>query len=263
MRLAVLSDEISTDIETALRVCADLGVREVELRNVGDSNVVWHDPTSHRQIRESLQAGGFDCPVIASPFLKTDAPEVQWEELERSFAAAHALGAGTVRAFTWLREERPEDRDDQLVEVLQEAQRRTAAAGLVLGLENEHACNIATGQEAKRILDRLSGPGLGAIWDPGNQAMMGSRPFPDGYQAVRGRVVHVHVKDFRDGRWSKIGTGDIDYQGQLRALAADGYQGSLSVETHYWLENGDRIGATRENVAALRAVAAEVGVTLQ
>jgi sugar phosphate isomerase/epimerase len=262
MRLAVISDEISTDLDTALDVCEELGVTVVELRQVGDDNVVWHDHGGLNRIRESLRAGGFTCPVIASPFMKTDPPDVQWEALERSFIAAHALGAGIVRTFGWLREENPEQRDDQLVEVLGEAWRRSAAAGLSLALENEHACNIATGQEARRILDRVPELGLGAIWDPGNQAILGSTPFPNGYEAVRERVMHVHVKDVRDRTWVKIGTGVIDYAGQLRALDADGYGGCLSVETHYRLRDGDREGATRENVAALREVAAAAGVTV-
>jgi sugar phosphate isomerase/epimerase len=263
MRLAVISDEISTELGTALRVCEELGVTVVELRQVGDDNVIWHDRAGLKRISDSLRAGGFTCPVIASPFMKTDPPDVQWEALERSFAAAHALGAEIVRTFGWLREENPEQRDGQLVDMLSEARRRTAAAGLSLALENEHACNISTGQEARRILDRVPEPELGVVWDPGNQAILGSTPFPDGYEAVRERVMHVHVKDVRDGRWAKIGTGVIDYLGQLRALAADGYDGCLSVETHYWLGDGDRVGATRESVAALRDLASAAGVTLR
>jgi sugar phosphate isomerase/epimerase len=261
VRLGVISDEISPDLDEALRVCGELGIHEVELRQVGDASVIWHDDASLGRIGDALRAGGFTCPAIGSPFLKTDAPQVRWDELERSFVASNAVGAGIVRTFSWLREENPKARDDELVEVLIEACRRTEAAGLVLALENEHACNIATGQEARRILERV--PSLGVIWDPGNQAMLGLKPFPDGYDAVRERVLHVHVKDVRDGSWAKIGAGVIDYGGQLRALAADGYTGCISIETHYRLDDWDLEGATRETVAGLRERAAVAGVALE
>src|SRR3712207_6988485 len=64
--------------------------------------------------------------------------------------------------------------------------------------------------------------------------MLGSRPFPDGYDHIRGRIAHVHLKDVDEkGNWVKVGTGVIDYPGQLHALAEDGYASVLSLETHY------------------------------
>lgn len=260
MRLSVITDEISQDLDRALVVCGELGLREVELREVGGSSVVRLDRAELAGISRAFRSGGFSCPVIASPFLKTPPHQVDWDVLERSFEAAHALDAGMVRTFSWLRQAEPSGLNNRLVEVLAEAHARTLAAGLTLALENEHACTIATGAEARPLLDSL--PGLGLIWDPGNEAMAGSRPFPGGYEAVRDRVLHVHLKDVGGGAWVRIGSGEIDYGGQLRALADDGYSGCLSVETHYSLADGGREPATRECVAALRAIAGSVGVVL-
>jgi len=260
MRLSVISDEISPDLDAALRVCEELAVRCVELRVVSDHNVVWHDAAGLRRAARALAAGGFDCPVIASPFLKTPRPEVEWEALERSFAAAHAVGAGIVRTFSWLRDGGPAP-----VEVLQEALERTAAAGLALALENEHACTVATGAESAAVLASIPDRRLGVIWDPGNEARLrlGPPAFPDGYAAVRDRVLHVHVKDAGpNGEWVRPGAGAVGWAGQLRALARDGYAGCLSVETHYTLPEGGREAATRECVAALRGIAAAAGTGL-
>jgi L-ribulose-5-phosphate 3-epimerase len=263
MRLGVLTDEISQDLDSALAVCEELGLREVELRSVAGRNVVEHDRASLRAVRDALAAGGFGCPVIASPFLKTPPHQVDWDTLERSFDVAHLVEAGMVRTFSWLRDGEDAEAEKRLVEVLAGALERTAAAGLRLVLENEHACTVATGAEAGRVLRALPDDCFGLIWDPGNEARMGSIPYPDGYAQVRHRVAHVHVKDAdRDGRWVRVGAGVIDYPGQLAALAADGYTGCLSIETHYSLgpDGGER--ATRECVAALRDLAAEAEVTL-
>ena len=88
-------------------------------------------------------------------------------------------------------------------------------------------------------------PALRAIWDPGNDYVSGGVPYPDGYRAVLPYIVHVHVKDaaVEDPatgltRWACIGTGEVDYAGQIAALRRDGYRGALSVETH-WRKPGD------------------------
>jgi L-ribulose-5-phosphate 3-epimerase len=261
MRLCVVSDEISQDLDSALVVCEQLGLHEVELRTIAGRNVVDHDPASLRAVRDALAAGGFGCPVIASPFLKTPPHQVDWDTLERSFEVAHVMGAGMVRTFSWLRAGADAESGKRLVEVLARALERTDAAGLRLLLENEHACTVATGAEAAHVLRALPDDRFGLIWDPGNEARLGSTPYPDGYAQVRHRVVHVHVKDAgRDGQWVRVGAGVIDYRGQLAALAADGFAGCLSIETHYRLGPDDGEGATRECVAALRDLAAQAEV---
>ncbi len=281
MCLSVITDEISQDLGLALGVCADLGIRTVELRAVGGTNIVSHDLGSLQRIKSTLADGDFDVCAISSPFLKCHlydggAPrgamhsatpasrEEQWGILESSLRVARLLGAPVVRAFSFWRAEKPEEVREEVADVLSEAARHAESAGLVLGLENEHTCNIGTGIEAGWVLGRIASPSLGVIWDPGNEAMLGSRPFPAGYGHIRGRIAHVHLKDVDvEGNWVRVGTGVIDYPGQLRALAEDGYAGVLSLETHYEVAEGGLEGATRESVAALRELCGRAGVELQ
>jgi L-ribulose-5-phosphate 3-epimerase len=158
----------------------------------------------------------------------------------------------------------PEVVRDEVAGVIAEAARRTEAAGLTLGIENEHACNLATGAETRWVLDRIPSPALGVIWDPGNEAVMDSEPFPGGYDQVRDRVVHIHLKDAdENGNWTKMGTGIIDYRGQFRALAEDGYAGLLSLETHYEAPDGGAETATRESLAAILEFCEGAGIRLQ
>ena len=280
MRLSVITDEISQNLEAALGVCEDLGVGTVELRAVGGANIVSHDQSSLERIRATLRDRDFDVCAISSPFLKCHlrgdgtprgtthfaAPasrEEQWDVLERSLSVARLLGAPVVRAFSFWRVPDPASVREEVARVLAEAVERAQGAGLELALENEHECNVGTGAEARWVLDRIPSPSFGLVWDPGNEAMMGSEPFPGGYSHVRGRVTHVHLKDVDDkGNWTKAGTGIIDYPGHLRALAEDGYAGVLSLETHYEVPGGGLEGATRESVAAIRALCEQAGVEL-
>ncbi|EFH81621.1 sugar phosphate isomerase/epimerase family protein [Ktedonobacter racemifer] len=281
MRLSIVTDEISQDLKQALHVCRDLRVDMVELRKVEGKDIVFHDTASLMRIQSLLRDQGFRVCSIASPFLKcplwselaltarTKEQAREWDLLQRSFEVATLFGAPLVRTFSFLRIPDPTTIRPVLLEVIAEAARLTEEAGLKLVLENEHACNIATGEEAGWLLQRLPADTFGVIWDPGNEAYVGSSPFPAGYQHVRGRVLHIHVKDAiyppdapQQRRFVKMGTGSIDYVGQFRALAEDGYTGTISLETHYIHPNGGREQATRESFAALYQMLQEAEVAL-
>ncbi|MDQ4127453.1 MAG: sugar phosphate isomerase/epimerase, partial [Actinomycetota bacterium] len=268
------------DLARALDVCEDEGVGTVELRAVGGLNIVSHDDDSLEEIWAMLDRRGFRVGAIASPFLKCHlqgegVPEgathfaapasraEQWSILDRSFEVARLFGAPLVRGFSFWRLPDPEAVREEVAAVIVEAAERTGTAGLTLGIENEHACNLATGAETRWVLDRAPSPTLGVIWDPGNEAVMDSEPFPGGYEQVRGRIVHVHLKDADEhGNWTKMGSGIIDYAGQFRALAEDGYEGLLSLETHYEVPDGGAEKATRESLAAIRGLCKEAGIRL-
>ena len=280
MQLSVITDEISQHLESALDVCDQAGVKTIELRAIDGVSIVEHDEARLARIKSILDGRGLRVCAIASPFLKSHvysdglpsgemhsaaaaSRDQQWTILESALRAARVLGAPMVRAFSFWRLPNPEIAREELVAVLTEALRRAEAAGIKLGLENEYACNVATGAEAGWVLRRIPSPTFGIIWDPGNEAKLGSRPFPDGYAHIRGRVIHVQLKDLdAQGNWTRIGTGAIDYVGQLRALAADGYEGALSLETHYTIPNGGSAGASRESLAAIRDLCAQAGVPL-
>jgi L-ribulose-5-phosphate 3-epimerase len=280
MRLCVITDEISQDLARALDVCEEEGVWTVELRAVGEANIVSHDDESLKKVKALIDERGFRVGGIASPFLKCHlrgdgdpqgathfaaaaTRDNQWGILERSFEVARLFGAPLVRAFSFWRVPDPEDVREEVAAVIAEAAQRAEAAGLTLGIENEHACNLATGAETRWVLDRVPSPALGVIWDPGNEAVVGSEPFPGGYERVRHRTVHVHLKDTdENGNWTKMGTGIIDYSGQLRALDEDGYAGLLSLETHYETPEGGAEGATRESLAAIRELCEGAGIRL-
>jgi len=281
-RLGVITDEISEDLEHALAVCNDLNIREVELRSIWNTSIVEHNDDALGRIERMLADGGFAVCGIASPFLKCHIAgdgaaegrthsatqttrDQQWDVLARSLEVATRLNAPVVRTFSFWRVADPESVRDDILATLQDATERVRMAGKLLGLENEHACNIATGEEAAWYLERIPDATLGLIWDPGNEAALGHAPLPDGYNAVRDRIHHVHIKDATSlGEpvgFTVIGEGIIPYEDQFRLLKEDGYDGVLSLETHFDLEGG-REGATRACAAATREIAARAGLAL-
>ena len=256
MRLSVITDEVSDDMTLALRMLESFDVGAVEIRVFGGRNVTAHPPEDWRRLAVDLRAGGFDCPVVDSPFLKdTRAPSrstVDWSPLDRAIDAAGALGARTVRVFSGSRVFG--GGSDHLVDVLGEAVRRAAVAGLGIAVEIEPVCEIATAAEAVALADRARAPTWGYVLDPGNESYLTGRPADISAVAkLTPLISHVHVKDVDTGRDRvRVGTGVVGWADQLGTLRDCGYTGYLSMETP----------ATRESVASLRALAATAGIDL-
>jgi sugar phosphate isomerase/epimerase len=267
VQLSVITDEIDARLGPALDVCAELGIRAVELRTVDGIQIVDHAPVALRTIRAELDARGFHVCAIASPFLKCDRgddADAQERVHERALEAASVLSAPLVRAFAYWREPDPSAALAELGSALRRAATRASDDGVTLALENEHECNVASADEAQAALAASDSSGLRLIWDPGNAAMLDPGSFSGlgGVDKIDDRVAHVHVKDVSaSGEWTRVGTGVVDFAALLRHLAGVRYDGYLSFETHYQRDGSGEL-ATRDCIAALRSIAAQAHVEL-
>jgi sugar phosphate isomerase/epimerase len=286
IRPAVVTDEISQEFEHALDAMLEYGVRSAELRGLWGQNVLELSDTDRRRAKEALDRRGMTVCSIASPFgkckLRPDGEaghgplhlaverglDEQMQVLERATELARFFGTDLVRGFAfWKQGDLSEDVWAEIVAAFRAPVAFAEQEGIILGLENEHACMIGTGAEAGRLLRALDSPAFQAIWDPGNAFFAGERSFPDGYRAVADRLVHVHVKDAvrrPDGEaaWAIVGEGEIDYLGQFRALVADGYDSGVSLETHYRPPSGSTEEGSRLCLQAMLRLLRDAGATL-
>jgi len=267
--VAAITDEFSPDLEAAARAMSALGMTGAELRMVFGKNII--DLTDQEVDRATaiLHGHGLAVVSIASPVFKcvlTDAPEVDTRFQQDMFAAKHTLadqprlarraleiagrtGARIVRVFSFWRTVRPEACFDRIVEALAGLAELAAPAGVTIGIENEHACNLGTASETARLLAAVPHRNLQLLWDPANALVAGETPFPDGYGKLpASRIGHVHAKDCRvtghTPEWLELGTGSIDWTGQIAALRRDGYGGWFSLETHWRGPAGDKLEAS-------------------
>jgi sugar phosphate isomerase/epimerase len=275
MAPAVVTDEISQDFEHALDVMLEYGVRLAELRGLWDRNILDLTGAERHRAKAALDRRGMSVCSVASPLFKCklwpDEEAVagplhrarergrddQMTVLEQAIELARFFGTELVRCFAFWKQGPLTDRVwTEIERMFRPAVALMEREGLVLGLENEHACMIGTGAEAGRLIRQIDSPALRAIWDPGNAFCAGECSFPDGYRAVAGRIVHVHIKDAvrrPDGEtaWAVVGEGEIDYPGQFRALVADGYNRTVSLETHYRPPSGDLEEGSRRCLQAM------------
>src|ERR1039457_788275 len=263
--IAAITDEFSQDLETAIRTMAELGMTGAELRMLLGKNIIDLNDAEVAQASEIVSRHGLEIVSIASPLLKCvlpNSPEVDARFQQDVFAATHTFadqprladraleiaertGARIIRVFSYWRTVRPEACFERIARALEHLAGQAALHGRTIGLENEHACNIATGAETARLLEAVAHPNLKVVWDPANAYVSGEPPFPDGYRYLPvERIVHVHAKDCRVENhrpiWCAVGEGAIDWKGQIRALADDGYKGWISLETHWAGPRGDK-----------------------
>jgi len=172
--------------------------------------------------------------------------------LRRCIQLAHEFDTTLLRVFSfWRKDVLTPDLEDRIVDAFSEPLKIAEREGVTLVLENEHSCYIGTGAEAAHIASEINAPHFKLVWDPGNAFGAGEVPFPDGYEAVKPWMAHVHVKDARlvetaehgpQPQWCVVGEGEIDYVGQFAALKRDGYNGYVSLETHYVPKTGSGEG---------------------
>jgi L-ribulose-5-phosphate 3-epimerase len=268
--IAAITDEFSPLLADAIVGLKEIGMGGAELRVIDGKNIMDLTDDQLQQAKDKLDDAGLRVISIASPVLKCvlpNAPEVderfghdafaskhtfedQPRLIERAFYIAHFFGAKILRVFSYWRTKKPEICLERIVEALSQLALLGEKEGVVIGLENEHACNIGTASETALALEYIRHPNLKVVWDPANALVAGEDPFPGGYSLLpKGRIAHVHAKDchMHAGQpvWGPLGTRSVRWKEQIAALKADGYEGYLSLETHWPGPGGNKFEASR------------------
>ncbi len=264
--IAAITDEFSpADLDAALDAMADVGMTGAELRVVSGRNMIDLADDEVEAVRKAVEARGMTVVALASPLLKCVLPEsppldtrVQHDVFgspytyedqprltRRAFEIAERLGAGIIRVFSYWRTVEPARTFDRVADAVRVLAEESSKRGIVIGLENEHACNVGTGAEAGQLLAMVDHPAVKLVWDPANAFILGETPFPDGYAALPAdRIGHVHAKDCHVSghkpTWGPLGEMGVDWKGQIAALRRDGYRGWISLETHWTGPEGNK-----------------------
>jgi sugar phosphate isomerase/epimerase len=287
-RISVINDEISQDFDRACYVVArDFGLRWIELRAMWGKNVTDLNATQIDDARKLLAKYNLRVTDIASPLFKTDWPgaplspfgakgdmhgaaetvfKQQDDILARSIALARQFKTKKVRCFDFWRLDDVAPYRSAIDEKLRSAAEAAGKQGVLLVLENEQACNTATGREAARTMNAIPSPHFALNWDPANAVMCGELDaFPGGWQALpKNRIHHCHCKNAvrnAEGKivWSPVDKGFIDWTAQFRALKNSGYREAVSLETH-WKGSGSPEDSTRICWAGMKQALAESAI---
>lgn len=282
--VAVITDEFTQDFELICKTMQQMEIPALEVRTAWDKNIVDMSDDEVGEIKRLADAYGRTICGVASPVYKCTHPDGgaiderfeqdafhaahQFEDqpriLDRAVEIAARLEAPMIRVFTFWRTQNPAELTNAIIASLQAAVAAGEPRGVKIGVENEHACNIATAAEAAPVLAAIQSDYLGLVWDPANAYFAGAKAFPDDYRSVPvSRILHVHAKDgvmdYEAGRmaWGDVGAGKVGWTEHLAALVEDGYEGMLSLETHWSGPGGDKFkGSTICAESLKRLVAA-------
>ena len=286
-RLAVINDEITQDFEKACQIVSrDFGLHWIELRSMWNKNVTELDAKQVEDARKILDEHKLRVTDIASPLFKTDWPgaprssqsetrdqfhaefdaSAQDKLLERCLSLCKSFNTDRIRCFDYWRLDDQKPYRAAINAKLQQAAERCAKDNVILLLENEMSCNTATGEEAAAVLKAIPSKNFMLNWDPGNAAAIGSTPYPTGYESLpKERIGHCHCKDVvrkpdHKYDWAPVGSGIVDWVGQLQALQRDGFRYGLSLETH-WRGAGTPEASTRISMAGLKNTLTKAGIS--
>jgi sugar phosphate isomerase/epimerase len=276
-KLGVITDEADFDLDRTLRdFCPKYGLKWVEIREIaidGKHTYVYKSatPAQLKDIKQKLSDADVKLAVLDTAIYKDHLPGTtlakphpgdlnpsaaahsqQLEDLKRGADAAHALGIDRLRIFTFQRVVDPDSIFERIVEELHKALAVAKEHDVTLLVENEMSCNTGNGEETKKLFDAIKDRRLMHVWDPGNCDEAGEQPFPKAWDMLdHSRIGHIHLKDSTGKAWKPIGSGDIDFVGQFKALKKIKYAGTMSLETHYVNAAKDRFTSSVESMDGL------------
>jgi len=250
-RLAILTDEVSQELDDVLRFSKEFKLDGIEVRSLFGRAFKDLTRADLDLIAKKSRDAGLAIAGAATPVFKCnlDAPNEIAEHVElfkRSVEAAHILGTDLVRVFTFLRRSHPATSEDlaraashfpKLLDVVR-------GTNIRIGIENEASCIAGNGTETAefwRHLPESQSPQFGVVWDPCNCVYLegANDPIRDDFPPIADRVIHFHVKDAkREGakpalKCVELGKGSIDFPGHIRDLKKRGYRGWIVLETHW------------------------------
>lgn len=240
-KLGVITDEVSQDIFEAAEFAKKHGLDTLEIRSVNDRSPYALTDEDVAQIKKAATDNSLEVVAISSPLFKCDfddaeARKAQIEGFKRCVEIAKVLGAKLIRGFDfWNAGVSVEDRAAAYAPIIEICEKED----VYCAIEFDPSVHSSTPSLTAELVKAINHPRIGALYDPGNAIYSEPEvaPYPDGYNALKPYLSHVHIKDAAiiNGAADsvKVGTGVVDYLGLFKQLIADGYKGNVMLETHY------------------------------
>jgi Sugar phosphate isomerases/epimerases len=240
IQISAFADEIAADPREQVAVLQAEQIRWIDLRSAWNVNVLDLSDQQVAALQKVLHEAGIGVAAIASPLGKVSvesAADVQMDRLARAIELALAFGTRYIRVFSFYPPEHATGWSAQLRErvidhlrVMTELARQS---DIVLLHENEKEIYGDTIDRNVDILRSVNDPHFRSVLDPANYLQCTQEPYPTAYELTRPWLEYVHVKDVKpDGTLCVAGEGAARWPDLLRRLAADGYDGFLTLEPH-------------------------------
>ena len=239
LKLSAFADEISPELDEQIRVCREVGVTHMELRNVRGVNVLDFDKGLRDEIKSKLRDNGMGVICIGSPIGKVkinDPWPAHFDRFKVAVELAEKFDAPYVRIFSYYPPEAGGDMQQHRDEVLRRMSEKAEYVKdhtVTLLHENETGIFGDRGGSCFDLIVSVNSPRLRCAFDFANYVQVGESPLSN-WRRLKPYTAHIHVKDakMKDGTIVPAGQGD----GEIGRIIADawqsGYRGFLTLEPH-------------------------------
>lgn len=283
-KLGVITDGISREFEHALAVMNEFGLTQAELQFLWDKEVGDLSDAQLDRVQRLVAAHGVEVSCISRHVfgglalgdLSLTAPAYleQLAGLKRCIDMALALDCPLVRIMSFKKEmilfgshgaeawNVAAGAWDKARELIRGAVQIAEDRGITLVVETGNNAITNSAFLARRMVDEVGSERLKVMWDPANALYSTEVAYPDGYNALRGCLGHIHLKDVvveiakATIACRQLGTGEMaPYLDDLAtALKTDGYAGAISLESVYRPPGGAFEDGFRASVGAFNAL---------
>jgi len=276
MKLGVITDGISRDLEHALKVMNETGIQYGDLQFVWDKEIGDQTPEEVQKIKSLLTQYNVQVPCITRHnfvgmlVMNTEPEDEAYQNhfngLKRSIKIAKELGTNMVRIMSFRKEMIIFGKNgaeqwvastgswDKLLKLLEAPLQLAADEGITLAVETGNNAMVTSGWLGRKLIDDMGSKHLKLIWDIPNTLYCTETPYPDAYEEIKDVLAHIHVKDCISNisratvQFCALGKGDMApyLEDIAKALKRDNYEGYISLESVYHPGNGSYEDGYRE-----------------
>lgn len=238
MIISACSDEISTDLATALDVLEQEDIRHVDIRGIWGGNVTDLSDEQATRARQMVKERGFSVTALSTPIGKTKitadfAPEVA--RFRRALELAQRFEAPYLRVFSFYTSEaEAKTYRSEALRRLRHLCEMAEPYGIMLAHENEEGGFCAWRPEECLAFHQELPDNFRALFEPCSFTVMNYDAYTEALPLLRPYIVYLHLRDTKRGttEYSVVGAGDVGWLDILADLKQHNFEGYLTLEPH-------------------------------
>lgn len=239
-----IADEAGASIATQIQAHREIGWEHIEIRNVDGTNLTDLSDEDFAKVAQQVEEAGFKVSCFASQLANWSRPidtdmQKDVEELGRAVQRMSRFGTRFIRCMSYPNADPPWKEEDWRKESIRRMKilaRMAEEADVILVHENCSGWGGMGPRQSCELLEEVGSDHLKLVFDTGNPAQYKQDAW-EYYEAVRGDVVYVHIKDYRipeNGQEVAVFPGEgVCYVREIvKDLLERGYDGGFSIEPH-------------------------------
>ena len=197
--LSAFADEYKTEFDGQIEGLKKHGIGFIEIRHVDGRNISTLTLEEVSELKKKLDGNNIRVSSIGSPLGKiktSDDMDAEMARTEHICKIANILEAKCIRMFSFYPDESKSAEENKAI-VYSSLERMLGIAkkyGVTLCHENEARIYGESPEACREILDHFGGE-LKCVFDMGNFALEGYKPYPHAYDLLKEYIEYFHIKD--------------------------------------------------------------------